>query len=154
MQRAGHRVRHRVWHPGWAGIVRVGLVPALALGAWLAACARAPKATEGEAPAPRSSAGRGIVRPGITVLLEDSVHLVRGKRVGLLTNQTGVDARGTSDIDLLTTDPRATAAGVRLVTLFSPEHGIRGTEDREMLDSGVDQKTGLPIHSLYRQVTI
>ena len=129
----------------------MGLLPAVA---WLAACARAPKATEGETPAPRSSAGRGIVRPGITVLLEDSVHLVRGKRVGLLTNQTGVDARGTSDIDLLTTDPRATAAGVRLVTLFSPEHGIRGTEDREMLESGVDQKTGLPIHSLYRQGTI
>ena len=116
-------------------------------------CARRAGESTGGTPASEASR-RDIVRPGITVLLEDSVHLVRGKRVGLLTNQTGVDARGTSDIDLLSTDPRAVAAGVRLVTLFSPEHGIRGTEDREMLESGVDQKSGLVIHSLYRQGTI
>ena len=118
-----------------------------------AGCARRPGEAAGGTPTSDVSR-RDIVRPGITVLLEDSVHLVRGKRVGLLTNQTGVDARGTSDIDLLSADPRAVAAGVRLVTLFSPEHGIRGTEDREMLESGVDQKTGLVIHSLYRQGTI
>jgi uncharacterized protein YbbC (DUF1343 family) len=130
--------------------VKVAIV--LPVLAWAAACKGRRAAADGEEPAPRQSAGR--VRPGITVLLEDSVHLVRGKRVGLLTNQTGIDAHGTSDIDLLTSDPRATAAGIRVVTLFSPEHGIRGTEDREMLESGVDQKTGLPVHSLYRQGTI
>lgn len=132
--------------------MRAGLGTAAVLALLTACVRRAPEAADGT-PAAEASR-RDIVRPGITVLLEDSVHLVRGKRVGLLTNQTGVDARGTSDIDLLSTDSRATAAGVRLVTLFSPEHGIRGTEDREMLESGVDQKTGLTIHSLYRQGTI
>lgn len=92
---------------------------------------------------------QAAVRPGITVLLDDSVHLVRGRRVALLTNQSGIDERGVTDIDLLSSDPRATAAAVRLVTLFSPEHGIRGTEDRENLASGIDEKTRLPIHSLY-----
>ena len=93
------------------------------------------------------------VRPGITVLLADSIHLVRDRRVGLITNQTGVDERGASDIDRLR-GPEARAAGVRLVKLFSPEHGIRGTEDREGLASGVDARSGLFIHSLYGAATI
>ncbi|CAN5765668.1 DUF1343 domain-containing protein [soil metagenome] len=91
---------------------------------------------------------RKAVRPGITVLLSDSIALIRGRRVGLLTNQTGVDERGVSDIELLRGDV-ARGAGVRLVTLFSPEHGIRGTEDRENLASGVDARSGLVVHSLY-----
>src|SRR5205823_4396476 len=78
--------------------------------------------------------GAAAVRPGVTVLLEDSLSLIRGKRIALLTNQTGVDAAGTSDIDLLN-GPTARSAGVTLVRLFSPEHGIRGTEDRENLES-------------------
>src|SRR5690348_14334186 len=84
------------------------------------------------------------VRPGIEVLLADSIHLVAGKRVALLTNQTGLDRQGRRDIDLV----RA-LSGVRLVLLFSPEHGIRGTEDRPGLPDGVDSATGLPIYSLY-----
>ncbi|MEO7359887.1 MAG: exo-beta-N-acetylmuramidase NamZ domain-containing protein, partial [Gemmatimonadaceae bacterium] len=70
---------------------------------------------------------RRPVRTGLTVLLEDSLKLIAGKRVGLITNQTGVDEKGRSGIDLLFSDPRAVRAGVRLVALFSPEHGIRGT---------------------------
>jgi uncharacterized protein YbbC (DUF1343 family) len=93
------------------------------------------------------------VRPGITVLLDDSLGLIRGKRVALLTNQTGVDAHGASDIELLR-DARARAAGVTLVRLFSPEHGIRGTEDREGIESGVDQRSGLAVHSLYTVTAI
>lgn len=93
------------------------------------------------------------VRPGIDVLLTDSLSLVRGKRVGLLTNHTGIDARGESDIERLS-GPEARAAGVRLVRLFSPEHGIRGTEDRENLASGVDARSGLAIVSLYTSATI
>jgi uncharacterized protein YbbC (DUF1343 family) len=89
------------------------------------------------------------VRPGITVLLEDSARLVAGRRIALLTNQTGIDEHGTSDIDLL-----RRAAGVRLVRLFSPEHGIRGTEDRTQIESGVDERSGLPVHSLYTVTTI
>ncbi len=93
------------------------------------------------------------VRPGISVLLTDSIRLVSGKRVGLLTNQTGVDEHGVSDIERLS-DASAARAGVRLVTLFSPEHGIRGTEDRENLASGVDARSGLPVHSLYTSTAI
>jgi uncharacterized protein YbbC (DUF1343 family) len=88
------------------------------------------------------------VKPGITVLLSDSLELIRGKRIGLLTNQTGVNEKGESDIDLLRGD-KAKKANVNLVMLFSPEHGIRGTEDREGLANSVDQKSGLPIISLY-----
>ena len=97
--------------------------------------------------------GAARVRPGITVLLEDSLSLIRGKRIALMTNQTGVDAAGVSDIELLN-GPAPRGAGVTLVRLFSPEHGIRGTEDRENLESGVDQRTGLAVHSLYTVTAI
>ena len=93
------------------------------------------------------------VRPGISVLLGDSIHLVRGRRVGLLTNQTGIDEHGESDIERLR-GAQARGAGVQLVRLFSPEHGIRGTEDREHLASGIDERSGLFIHSLYENATI
>ena len=88
------------------------------------------------------------VTPGISVLVRDSMVLIRNKRVGLLTNQTGIDEKGRSDIDLLR-DDRAKKAGVNLVMLFSPEHGIRGTEDRENLANAVDERSGLPIISLF-----
>ena len=87
----------------------------------------------------------GPVRPGIEVLLEDSLHLVAGRRVGLITNQTGVDSSGRSSIDRLFEHP-----DVELVALFTPEHGIRGTaEAGERVDDDVDSETGLPIYSLY-----
>jgi uncharacterized protein YbbC (DUF1343 family) len=84
------------------------------------------------------------VRPGIEVLLSDSARLIAGKRLGLLTNNTGVDHLGRRDVDLL-----RSAAGARLTVLFSPEHGFRGTEDRSGLPDGRDSATGLPIYSLY-----
>ncbi len=111
------------------------------------ACARAPRAQD-VGPAPTA------LRPGITVLLEDSLALIAGKRIALLTNQTGVDATGASDADLLQRDPRAVAAGVTLVRLFSPEHGIRGTADRPDLPDEVDARSGLTVHSLYRRETV
>jgi uncharacterized protein YbbC (DUF1343 family) len=86
---------------------------------------------------------RAQVRPGIEVLLADSLHLVRGQRVVLLTNQTGVDRAGRRDVDLLI------AAGVSLTALFSPEHGFHGAEDRPGLPDTRDSATGLPIYSLY-----
>jgi len=103
--------------------------------------------------APTPAPSSATVRPGISVLLDDSIPLIRGKRIALLTNQTGVDAAGRSDIDLLR-DSRAKAAGVNLVRLFSPEHGIRGTEDREHIASGIDERSGLQVHSLYTNTTI
>jgi uncharacterized protein YbbC (DUF1343 family) len=85
------------------------------------------------------------VTPGISVLLKDSAHLVRGKRVGLITNHTGRDEKGTSSIDLLFNAPR-----VRLTALFAPEHGIRGSaRGGALISSGVDEKTGVRIFSLY-----
>jgi uncharacterized protein YbbC (DUF1343 family) len=85
------------------------------------------------------------VRPGIDVLLGDSLHLVSGRRVGLITNQTGLTATGESTIDALHGE-----AGLTLVALFSPEHGIRGVAEAGVaIDSGMDASTGLPVHSLY-----
>ena len=101
-------------------------------------------------PVPRAAAGiavqaSGDTRPGIEVLLSDSIHLVQGRRAGLITNHTGVDRQGMSSIDLLHQDAR-----LELVALYSPEHGIRGqAEAGERVESGVDPRTGLPIHSLY-----
>jgi len=82
---------------------------------------------------------------GIDVLAAENFARLRGKRVGLLTNHTGRSRSGESTIDLL-----ARAPGVTLTALFSPEHGIRGEVD-EKFDSSRDEKTGLPVHSLYGQ---
>jgi uncharacterized protein YbbC (DUF1343 family) len=94
------------------------------------------------------------VVPGITVLLEDSVGLIRGKRVGLLTNQTGVDQASVPDAVLLMQSPRATEAHVHLVVLFSPEHGFGGTEDRPNVQGGTDAASGVPVYSLYGSTVI
>jgi uncharacterized protein YbbC (DUF1343 family)/CubicO group peptidase (beta-lactamase class C family) len=83
------------------------------------------------------------VLTGIDVLEAEGFERLRGKRIGLLTNQTGRSRKGASTIDLL-----AQASGVKLVALFSPEHGIRGSVD-ETVASSRDEKTGLPIYSLY-----
>jgi uncharacterized protein YbbC (DUF1343 family) len=112
----------------------------------LAACAcslRAQRAPEPE----RLSVEK--VKPGITVLLDKRVGLIERRRIALVTNQAGQDEKGRSDIDLLREDPRATRARVRLVALFAPEHGIRGTEDHSDVPSEVDAKSGLIVHSLY-----
>ena len=86
----------------------------------------------------------GVV-PGVEVLLTDSIHLVRGKRVGLLTNHSGRDRKGTSTIDLLFKAP-----GVKLTALFAPEHGIRGAERAgAKISSSVDSATRVRIYSLY-----
>jgi uncharacterized protein YbbC (DUF1343 family) len=102
---------------------------------------------------PTSELAEAKVRPGITILVGDSIQLIRGKRIGLLTNQTGINEKGTSDIELLR-DRKARDAAVSLVQLFSPEHGLRGTEDRQNIASGVDQQSGLPVYSLYGQQTM
>jgi uncharacterized protein YbbC (DUF1343 family) len=85
----------------------------------------------------------GRVRPGIDVLLTDSAQLVVGRRVGLITNQSGIDRNGVPTIDRLARFP-----GVRLAALFAPEHGIRGVLDEAVRDT-VDPATGIPIYSLY-----
>jgi len=85
------------------------------------------------------------VIPGIEVLLSEQLHLIHGKRIGLITNHSGVNRKLQHDIDLL-----ASAPGVKLTALFSPEHGIRGAAQAgEKVRSAVDAQTGVPIHSLY-----
>src|SRR5437773_7168313 len=84
-----------------------------------------------------------VVRPGVEVFVEHPPALVRGKRVGLITNQSGIDRQRRSTINLLGGMP-----DLRLVALYSPEHGIRGVAETRVASS-VDEKTGLPIHSLY-----
>jgi uncharacterized protein YbbC (DUF1343 family)/CubicO group peptidase (beta-lactamase class C family) len=91
----------------------------------------------------QTRARREPVLTGIDVLAAENFARLRGKRVGLLTNQTGRSRVGASTIDLL-----AKAPGVTLAALFSPEHGIRGEAD-DRIESSRDQKTGLTIHSLY-----
>jgi len=96
-------------------------------------------------PEARPAAAAPAVRLGIEVLLTDSLRLVRGRRVGLITNHTGMDRDGRPDIDLLAGHP-----DVDLVALFAPEHGIRGTAQAgASVSAEVDGPTGLPIHSLY-----
>ena len=86
---------------------------------------------------------QGPTLAGIDVLASEGFAPLVGKRVGLLTNQTGRTRGGVSTIDAL-----AGARGVKLVALFSPEHGIRGQVDAAVASSR-DEKTGLPIYSLY-----
>ena len=70
-------------------------------------------------------------------------------RIGLLTNQTGLDARGRRTIDVLAHDAETAVPGLRLKLLFSPEHGIQGALDKEGIGNSTDAATGLPIVSLY-----
>jgi uncharacterized protein YbbC (DUF1343 family)/CubicO group peptidase (beta-lactamase class C family) len=85
------------------------------------------------------------VLTGIDVLRADGFSLLRGKRVGLITNHTGRARDGSTTIDLI-----HGAKDVKLVALFSPEHGIRGILDATV-PGEKDEKTGLPIYSLYGQ---
>ena len=95
--------------------------------------------------APRDDATADSVKvlTGIDVLERDNFKPLAGLRIGLITNHTGRDREGRKTIDVLNKAP-----GVKLVALFSPEHGIRGVADENVSDSK-DDATGLPIYSLY-----
>ncbi len=79
---------------------------------------------------------------GLDVLEQDGFRELKGKRIGLITNQTGLDRNGHRNVDAML------AVGVKVVTLFSPEHGINGIEDTNVGNSR-DTQTGLPVVSLY-----
>ena len=84
-------------------------------------------------------------KPGIEVLVESNFKLLQGKRVGLITNPTGITSSFTSTVDIL-----AKAKGVNLVALFGPEHGVRGDVTAGgKVDNFIDSATGLPVYSLY-----
>jgi uncharacterized protein YbbC (DUF1343 family)/CubicO group peptidase (beta-lactamase class C family) len=99
------------------------------------------------APPTLTSATR--VLTGADVLLGERKELLRGQRLGLVTNGTGRGRDGTSTIDLL-----ASESSWQLKALFGPEHGIRGeVAAGDSVDAATDQKTGLPVHSLYGETT-
>jgi uncharacterized protein YbbC (DUF1343 family) len=85
----------------------------------------------------------GQVRSGLDVWEEEGFRALQGKRVGLITNQTGIDSEGRRNVD------RMLAAGIQVLALYSPEHGIAGKEDREGIGNSVDAKTGIKVWSLY-----
>jgi uncharacterized protein YbbC (DUF1343 family) len=98
--------------------------------------------------APVQAAGKrsgrpGRVQTGIDVLEAQKFAPLRGKHIGLITNHTGLDFQGRTTIEILSRAP-----GVKLIALFSPEHGLAGSLD-EKVSSSRDASTGLPIFSLY-----
>ncbi len=85
------------------------------------------------------------VKPGIEVLRDNGFASLQGKRVGLITNPTGVDNNLVSTVDIL-----ANAPGVKLVGLYAPEHGVRGdVHAGDKVDGSVDKATGVPVYSIY-----
>ncbi len=103
---------------------------------------------EAQTAARRIATRNGTVQTGIDVLEAHGFDLLRGtagkKKIGLLTNQTGVDAHGRRAIDVL-----AQAPGVALNAIFSPEHGVTGTLDTTDISNSKDAATGVPVYSVY-----
>jgi len=96
----------------------------------------------------RVAVRNGTVQTGIDVLEAHGFDLIRGtaskKKIGLLTNQTGVDSQGRRTIDVL-----AQATGISLEAIFSPEHGVTGSLDTTDIGNSKDAATGIPIYSVY-----
>lgn len=86
-----------------------------------------------------------VVKPGIDVLVEDHLDLIKNKRIGLITNPSAVGSDLRSSIDILAGTP-----GVNLVALFGAEHGVRGAQQGRIIQEGEpDPGTGIPVYSLY-----
>jgi uncharacterized protein YbbC (DUF1343 family)/CubicO group peptidase (beta-lactamase class C family) len=103
---------------------------------------------EAQTAARRVAVRNGSVQTGIDVLEThnfDPIRAASGKRkIGLLTNQTGIDAQGRRTIDVL-----ALAPGISLDAIFSPEHGVTGALDTTDVGNSRDVATGVPVHSVY-----
>ena len=92
-----------------------------------------------------SAVAKVKVLTGIEVLKQQNFKVLEGKRVGLVTNPTGVDNELQSDVDILAAVP-----GIKLVALFGPEHGVRGSAHAGLkVEDNRDEATGLPVYSLY-----
>jgi len=96
----------------------------------------------------RVATRNGAVQTGIDVLEAHNFDPLRAatgkKKIGLLTNQTGIDAQGRRTIDVL-----AQAPGISLEAIFSPEHGVTGALDTTDIDNSKDAATGVPVYSVY-----
>jgi uncharacterized protein YbbC (DUF1343 family)/CubicO group peptidase (beta-lactamase class C family) len=124
-------------HPDGKGdskplVVRINTLAAQALGAHA-----------GRVECPDPTVAPNEVRTGIDVLRDEGFERLRGKRVGLITNASGLARDGTPTVDLLMSAP-----GVTLVALFTPEHGLDAAGNGKIAD-GRDARTGLPVYSLY-----
>ena len=95
---------------------------------------------------PKSAYPRDITLNGIDALEYTGFELLKGKKVGLITNHTGISRSGVSSGSLMKN------AGVDLVALFSPEHGIAGKLDQGNIDDTNDPETGVPVYSLYGEI--
>ena len=116
---------------------RLSLVPAVL---FLVACT-----TVSDRGAPSDASDSPVVRPGIETFLAAVPPALRGKRVGLITNQSGIDRARVSVIDLI-----AQHEDLTLVALLAPEHGVREMAAAgEPIRDAIDSKTGVPIYSLY-----
>lgn len=144
-------------HPDGKGLVnpligRIGSIAAAAIDDPPAVAARLParEAAPMETVVPTAatakpaSGGFSPVLTGVDVLERDGFKQLAGRKVGLITNQTGVNRKGVSTIDLL-----AKAEGVSLVALFSPEHGLEGKLDVAKIADARDETRNVPIYSLY-----
>lgn len=123
-------------HPDGKGIVnplagRIGTIAASAL-----------RDGSNEMDSPTRSGGDVLL--GIDVLERSGFAALKGRRVGLITNHTGTNREGKRTVDLL-----HRAEGVKLVSLFSPEHGLQGKLDQPEIDDARDEATGLSVYSLY-----
>ena len=107
-----------------------------------------PRPSEPGSPAPQTIiSSPAAVKPGIEVFLESRLDLVRGKRVGLITNPSGVNSRLETTIDLLARNPE-----FKLTALYGPEHGVRGNAQAgEYVPFIMDEKYKIPVFSLYGQ---
>jgi len=112
----------------------IGACISLALAIWICAGVHA---------APKHGGRPGRVQTGLDVLEAQKFAVLRGKHVGLITNHTGIDWQSRTTVDVL-----SKAAGVHVVALFSPEHGLLGRND-DRVSSSEDAATGLPVYSLY-----
>ncbi len=103
---------------------------------------------EAQSAARRMSTRNGSVKTGIDVMEEHGFDVLqvagRKKKIGLVTNQTGVDADGRRTIDVL-----AQAPGISIEAIFSPEHGVTGTLDTTDVANSKDAATGVPVYSVY-----
>ena len=90
--------------------------------------------------------GAGKVRTGLEILEESGFALLKGKRVGLITNPTGIDRALRSTVDLF-----HSSTAFDLVALFGPEHGVRGDYGAgDYVENYTDPHTGLPVYSIRR----
>ncbi len=122
------------------------------IGAIACAAIESPQGAEQSNAVSGSESGKVVVSPrharsvklGIDVLAADGFKQLHGKRVGLITNHTGVDQNGTPTAKLLHDGP-----DVKLTALFSPEHGIAGAFDQPKIDDTKDETLSIPVYSLY-----